>query len=120
AGQAAETASLVAAEQAADEANANLLLAALASGNNENGVLGPDTTGMSPEAAAAANEAFQAALTAALDGGQSLDTAMQAANNASTAAATATNEATAGEQNSVLAQLASGNGDSLGPDTTGM
>ncbi len=120
ASEAAEVSNLVAAEQQADEANADPLLAALASGSNEDGVLGPDTSNMSPEEAAAANEAFQQALTQSLDSGGSLADALQTASDASQAAATATAEATAGEQNSVLAQMASGNADNLGPDTSGM
>ena len=83
ANQAAETANQVAAEQQAGEANADPLLAALASGNNDSGALGPDTTNMTPEEAAAANDAFQQALTASLESGSSLSEALSTASNAS-------------------------------------
>lgn len=118
--QAAENEAQVLAEQLTDEANADPLLAALASGNNDNGVLGPDTSGMSPDEAAAANEAFQDALAESLANGQSPEQALANAENAGDSAATATAEANQGEQGSVLAQLASGNGDNLGPNTSGM
>jgi hypothetical protein len=118
--QAAETEAQVLIEQQAEEANADPMLAALSSGDNDSGVLGPDTTGMSPEEAAVANEAFQDALATSLESGQSVEQALSNASNAGDAAASASAEAAAGEQGSVLAQLASGNGDNLGPDTTGM
>ncbi|MEX0693866.1 MAG: hypothetical protein WD075_05435, partial [Rhodospirillales bacterium] len=120
AGQAAETSTLVSAEQQADASRADPLLSALATGNNSSGALGPDTSGMSPAEAQAANEAFQATLNQALNSGQSMSQALQSAGDAGNAAASASAEATAGEQGSVLAQLASGNTDGLGPDTSGM
>ncbi len=120
ANQAAEISGQVAAEQQAEEANADPLLAALASGNNDSGALGPDTTGMSPEQAAAANQAFQNALSQALASGQSPSEAGAAAGGASKAIADATGEAQAGEAGSVLAQMASGDADNLGPNTAGM
>ncbi len=94
------------------------VLAQMASGNTGN--LGPDTSGMTPEQAAAANQAFQDSLSNALADGTSPTAALAAASETSSAAATATAEANAGEQGSVLAQLASGNASNLGPDTSGM
>ncbi len=120
ANEAADVSNQVTAEQQAEEANADPLLAALASGNNDSGALGPDTTGMTPEQAAAANEAFQNALNQALASGQSPSEAGKTAGGASRAIADATAEAQAGEEGSVLAQMASGDTENLGPDTTGM